>query len=132
MYLFDTNVFLEILLEQEKEQVCKKALGSINERQPGWITSFSLHAIQALMGNAKRCGALKTFLESCQENPHLFCYATTLEEDMEIAQLIPKLKLDFDDALQYYVARKQKLTLVTFDQDFQKVRDIQVVSPEAL
>ncbi len=46
--------------------------------------------------------------------------------------LSPKVGLDFDDTLQHYVAKNKKLTLVTLDQDFRSVQDIQVVSPRQL
>ncbi len=47
MYLVDTNIFLEILLKQEKSKECKKFLekniGKLN------ITDFSLHSIGVIL-----------------------------------------------------------------------------------
>ena len=51
-FLFDTNVFLEILLDQEKKEVCKKLLndniGSI------YLSDFSLHSIGAILLKQKK------------------------------------------------------------------------------
>jgi predicted nucleic acid-binding protein len=47
MYLVDTNVFLEILLTQEKQDACRKFLetnvGSL------FISDFSLHSIGVIL-----------------------------------------------------------------------------------
>ena len=47
MYLVDTNVFLEILLTQEKKNICKKFLtdnsGNI------YINDFSLHTVGVIL-----------------------------------------------------------------------------------
>ncbi len=47
MYLFDTNIFLEILLNQSKSGLCKEYLNekaeSIN------ISDFSLHSIGVIL-----------------------------------------------------------------------------------
>ena len=45
MNLVDTNIFLEILLGQEKQEVCKNFL-SLNIEQLN-ITDFSLHSIRS-------------------------------------------------------------------------------------
>lgn len=132
MYLFDTNIFLEILLNQEEAQSCQTALTKTSQIQSGWLTTFSLHAIEAIVSRTKQYKVLEEFLSALDLHPHLFCYATTIEEELEAAHLAPSLRLDFDDALQYYVAHKKKLTLVTLDRDFSKLHDIQVCSPRDL
>ena len=135
MYLFDTNIFLEILLGQEKADICHKALEVLSEEKPGWISSFSLHAIEAILGSSgkrERAEILPIFLESLREHPYLSWYATTIEEELEVARLAPQVKLDFDDTLQYYVAKKKKLSLVTLDGDFKKVKDIAIISPKEM
>jgi predicted nucleic acid-binding protein len=129
MYLFDTNIFLEIFLDQQASTPCQKAIETIDTDHPGWITSFSLHAIEAIAGRAKKQSVLENFLSFLNEHPHISCYSTTLQEDLEISKLIGKLSLDFDDALQYFVAKKNKWTLVTLDKDFKKIRDIEIITP---
>ena len=132
MYLFDTNIFLEILLGQKQADLCQKALTVVHKDHPGWITHFSLHAIEAIIGGRKRFEILQRFLSALEEHPYLFCYTTTVEEELEISRLAPKTHLDFDDALQYYVALKKNLTLVTLDNDFRHLQQISVISPQEL
>ena len=129
MYLFDTNIFLEILLNQDQADSCQKALSILREDQPGWVTSFSLHAMEAIMGSARRISLLEHFLDALSDHPYLFSYSTTIEEEKEISQLSPKIHLDFDDTLQFYVAKKKDLILVTLDRDFKSVKGIEVILP---
>jgi len=37
--------------------------------------------------------------------------------------------MDFDDAYQYYAAKKVKASIVTFDKDFKKIQDVTILSP---
>jgi predicted nucleic acid-binding protein len=129
VYLLDTNIFLEILLDQQKSEFCQKAIENLREDTPGWITSFSLHAIEAILWKYQRAKILEDFLEFVKNHPFLFCYATTVEEELEINRIAPRVGLDFDDALQYYVAKKKGCTLVTLDKDFEKIKDVRIMTP---
>lgn len=131
MFLFDTNIFLEILLDQEHAEVCQEALQLPTSESPGWLTHFSLHAIEALVGHRRRFAVLQRFLEFVNEHPHLYVYATSLEEERSIATFASDVGLDFDDALQLYVVKKQQGMLITLDRDFRKVRNISILSPHA-
>lgn len=129
MYLFDTNIFLEIFLGQQNALRAQKVLGSLATDKRGTIASFSCHGAEAILSGANKNDALVSFVEFLQEHPYLDRYETSLLEEHAIAQLAPKLGLDYDDALQYYVAKQNNLTLVTFDSHFQKVRGIRVLFP---
>lgn len=52
MFLIDTNIFLEILLKQDKKEKCKKLLyeniGNLH------ITDFSLHSIGVILFRYER------------------------------------------------------------------------------
>lgn len=52
MFLVDTNIFLEILLGQDKKEDCKKFLNNNIENLN--ITDFSLHSIGVFSDMAKR------------------------------------------------------------------------------
>lgn len=132
MYLFDTNIFLEILLGQNNSGVCQSALARLNSDRQGWVTSFSLHAIEAIIGGGKKSKILRTFLEFIDEAPHLYLYTTSLKEEIAVSALLSTLRLDYDDTLQYYVAKKKGLTLVTLNHDFDIIKDIPVSSPQSL
>lgn len=132
MYLLDTNIFLEILLDQKESSICLKVLELLDANSPGFISHFSLHAIEAITGRSGRFTLLSKFLQSLNQNPFLDCLTTTIDEDIEITRLAPRVGLDFDDTMQYYLARKRNLTLVSLDRDFVKIKDINVKSPRQM
>lgn len=54
---------------------------------------------------------------------------TSLEDDFEILEAMTKFELDFDDALQYYMAKQIGCTeIITFDKDFKKT-DLKPITP---
>lgn len=60
-YLIDTNVFLEILLDQEKKELCKKCLtdrfGKIA------ISDFSLHSVGVILFRKKKFELFNSFMK---------------------------------------------------------------------
>lgn len=62
-----------------------------------------------------------------QKNFHIF--QTSVEGELAIIRSLSTLKLDFDDTLQYYVAKKFQATIISYDQHFQKLNDIKFLKP---
>ncbi len=52
MYLVDTNIFLEILLGQDKSSVCKDFLNKNDDKI--FISDFSLHSIGVILFRFKK------------------------------------------------------------------------------
>lgn len=101
----------------------------MDDKTPGYITSFSLHAIEAIIGHKKRFEVISEFLSFVETHPFLLRYSTNTEQERKISGLASTWKLDFDDALQFFVAKANRLTLVTFDRDFYKVKGVKVLFP---
>ncbi|WP_456477928.1 type II toxin-antitoxin system VapC family toxin [Geoglobus ahangari] len=122
MFLVDTNIFLEILLSQNKKEDCKRFLdentGDLN------ITDFSLHSIGVILFRYGKEEVFKKFVEDIILNTKLISLPLELYEDVINAR--KSLNLDFDDAYQYSVAKHYGLKIVTMDRDFEKVRDVEV------
>lgn len=130
MYLIDTNIFLEILLEQEKADECANFLSNlVQTKNVGIVTSYTLHSIETILCNLERYNVLIAFLEDFTNNDFIRHYQTTPEEELKIVQSLSNLKLDFDDALQYFVAKKFDASLVTYDKHFNKISDLNIVVP---
>ena len=57
-----------------------------------------------------------------------------MSDDFRILEIVEKTSLDFDDALQYYVATESKCdAIITFDADFKNKAKILTMTPfEAL
>ncbi len=127
MYLIDTNIFLELLLNQDKKEIARNILIRLENREfDAVISGFSLHSIEFILSIKKKNRELKEFLLALLDFPNIFIYYTTLEEDLEIIDIMEKNHLDFDDANQYYIARKFNAGIMTFDNDFKIIKDLEI------
>jgi hypothetical protein len=115
--LIDTNIFLEIILEQEQADQAQKLLSNIG-RHRFYITDFSLHSIGLLLFRRNRHEAFQEFLEDMFLNAGIqLVTLSPLEMEVVIAAA-KKYELDFDDAYQYAIAERYDLVIVSFDGDF--------------
>lgn len=109
------------MLDQERSEECEVLLTNVEKGEiQAFITSFTLHSIEVVLSSAGKVSALVSFIESIRGFKGLTVYPTDLEEEYEISKLSKKIKLDFDDSLHYYVAKKLSLDLVSFDKHFDK------------
>ncbi len=130
MILIDTNIFLEYLLGQQRADDCLKAIEKIiSDEIEAVITSFSLHSIEVIMLGKGLKEELKTFLAALSEIQYITLYNTSLLEDRQAIVEMERTKLDFDDAVQFCVARKLKATILTLDKHFRKLKEVTVLTP---
>ena len=121
LYLIDTNIFLEVLLKRQHSPFCKDFLRKIASGQiTGLFTSFSLHTIEIHMINAGLFKELNLFLESLLEYAGLRIYHTSVNDEIGILKAMESEGLTFDDATQFYVAKKFAAPIVSLDSDFDK------------
>jgi len=119
MYLIDTNIFLEILLGQEKKESCKNFLHDNHASLS--ISDFSLHSIGVILFKHKKADI---FTEFCGDILHSIDVVTLSKEIYaRLAETKVSLKLDFDDAYQYLIAKEHGLKIVTMDDDFKRAKD---------
>ncbi len=119
MYLLDTNIWLERLLEQERAREVAKFLDRIPDEKIH-VTDFSFHSIAITLLKLKKKDLLlefigDLFLEGSGELIRLDPAETGI-----IIKLQEQFGLDFDDACQYAAAEKYGLELVSFDADFNR------------
>nr|WP_211286449.1 PIN domain-containing protein [Petrotoga miotherma] len=119
----DTNVFLEILLNQDKKDDCKAFLnnniGNLN------ITDFSLHSIGVILFRYGKEDIFRRFVEDVMPNTKLLFLPMELYR--EVVNVRKILKLDFDDAYQYSIAKYHGLKVVTMDKDFERIKDVETL-----
>ena len=119
-FLFDTNIFLEILLDQNKKDICKKLLndhfGNI------YISDFSLHSIGVILLKQKKLKVFDQFLKDIL--PHSTILSLSKEKYSEITGFASKYKLDFDDAYQTLIAIEFETSIKTMDKDFTRISKI--------
>lgn len=108
------------MLKQEKSNDCEKFLNSVATGDiEATITRFSIHAIEAILKNPEHT---TNFLHNVNSSIGLVVYDTDTSDEIAISLLMKEVKLDFDDTLQYYVARKIGAEgIVSFDRDFDRV-----------
>lgn len=123
MFLVDTNVFLEILLMQDKKESCKKFLdnniGNLN------FTDFSLHSIGVILFRYGKEDIFQKFVEDVMPNVKLLSLPMKLYS--EIVDVRKSLNFDFDDAYQYSTAKYYGLRVATMDKDFERIRDVEIL-----
>ncbi len=119
MYLVDTNVWLERILEQERTEEVNRFLAQTPSYQL-CITDFALHSVGVVL---TRLGQLEAFGEFVRD---LFILGAVrliqldAEDLMRLVRVSERFSIDFDDAYQYVAATTYNLTLVSFDTDFDR------------
>lgn len=128
-YLIDKNIFLELLLNRAFKNDCSRLLKEIEiGNLEVYVSSFSIHSIEVILSNFNKQKELKIFLSSIIDFEGLFIYATNLEEELEAIEEMKK-GLDFDDALQSFIAKNLKASIVSFDKHFDKIKGLKRLTP---
>jgi uncharacterized protein len=119
MYLLDTNIFLEIMLQREKSEAAKH-LFIANPSTDLFITDFSLHSIGVFLFQRNRHEAYVRFVKDVIIEAGVSVIGLNPEEVLALAEVSKMFRLDFDDSYQYVVAQKYGLEIMSFDSDFDR------------
>jgi len=124
MYLVDTNIFLEVLLLQDRKEECKNFLDLIrNGKKTGVVTDFTIHSIIVIMSNLNRLKELRIFLSSLTAYKGLHICHTTITDEINAVEIALLQNLDMDDAIQYSTALSmQAEAIVSFDKHFNNLK----------
>jgi predicted nucleic acid-binding protein len=123
MYLLDTNIFLEILLDQEKKLICQEFISKNSDKLA--ISDFSFHSIAIILFRYKKHNILKDFYTDIISKIQVLNLPKSAYEHLIDNSI--KIGLDFDDMYQYSIANHFNLDIVTLDTDFKKVSDLKVI-----
>ena len=118
--MVDTNIWLELLLNQEKSEVVSEFLTIIPPTQL-YVSDFAIHSIGVILSRLKKLDTLNMFLNDLFINGQIVQISLEPLDLIDVTNNIKKYNLDFDDSYQFTVAEKFALTLVTFDKDFKVV-----------
>ena len=119
MYLIDTNIWLERLLDQAKSQEVGLFLDSFPSDQL-LVTDFTLHPIGIVLNRLDQEEAFLRFVEDVFIDGAVTLVSVELSEMQRLVDTIRKFNLDFDDAYQYVAAEKSNASIVSFDNDFDR------------
>jgi len=117
--LLDTNVFLEVILEQNQAEIAKTLLSQCGEYD-FFISDYSLHSIGLILFRRNQHGAFGEFIQDMIINAGVQPIALSAEELGNVISAARRFNLDFDDAYQYAVAQRYRLTIISFDADFDR------------
>lgn len=118
MYLVDTNVTLELLLEQERSNDVRTFLRILDSSQL-YITEFSVYSIGIALIRMAKHELFKRWIEDLINTDVRVVKLELSDYDLLITRA-RQFNLDFDDAYQYAVAEKYNLQIISFDTDFDR------------
>jgi len=121
MFLVDTNVWLELLLEQERAGEVERFLDATEARLLS-LTEFTLYSLGIILTRLKKDGVFREFVTDTLEDSGVDRIRLGTGELKDLLAIRQDFELDFDDAYQYAVAEKHNLTIVSFDSDFDRTR----------
>jgi predicted nucleic acid-binding protein len=117
VYLVDTNVWLERLLDQSRSEEVRRFLEQ-TATDSLFITDFALHSIGVVLHRLGRFETFPRFVEDVFIEGAVGLMRLGPEDMRRLVAVSESLELDFDDAYQYVAAEKHGLAIVSFDSDF--------------
>ena len=117
--LLDTNIFLEVFLDQENSEEARELLNKC-ERHDFFISDFTFHSIGLLLFRRKQYDTYRQFLNDMIFTAGVKIISLSPDDTESIIGSAQKFNLDFDDAYQYAVASNRELQIVSFDKDFDR------------
>lgn len=118
-FLVDTNVWLELLLKQERALEARNFFNAHDSHELA-ITDFSVHSIGIILINLKELDLFLDFLRDSFQEPGVMIVSLDTIDLNQLAANAKKFGMDFDDAYQYSAAEKYDLRIVSFDRDFDR------------
>jgi uncharacterized protein len=117
--LIDTNIFLEIMLSQERSDESRSLLTSASS-QNVFITDYTLHSIGLILFRRQRHLVFQQFVDDIVIRAGYKVIALGAGDMSKVVEVSQKFNIDFDDAYQYAVMEQHNLMLVSFDTDFNR------------
>jgi predicted nucleic acid-binding protein len=119
MYLLDTNIVLELLLDQDHAD---QVAAFLDQALPDslYISEFSFYSLGVILLRFKRYDLFKRSVEDLILSEVISILRLDKRDMPRVAEVAQTSSLDFDDSYQYVVAEKFDLTLISFDHDFDR------------
>jgi predicted nucleic acid-binding protein len=119
VYLVDTNLWLERLLDQVRSEEVGQFLERVAPERL-FITDSSFHSIGVVLDRLQRTDVLLHFVRDVFVEGGVTLIHLDPDDTSRLVDVISATKLDFDDAYQYTAAEKYDLSIVSFDGDFDR------------
>lgn len=119
LYLVDTNIWLERLLNQEQSDEVGQFLSQMPSEQL-MITDFTFHSIGVILSRCHEPETLQRFTQDVLIDSAVRLIRLDPTDVPRLIETITQYHFDFDDAYQYVAAEKYDAELISFDKDFDK------------
>lgn len=117
VYLIDSNILLELLLDQENAGDVERLLRGVPVASL-YISEFSLYSVGIVLLRRGMHEIFVRFVDDLLVSGGIRLVQLSVEDMQSIASKARRFDLDFDDAYQYVAAEKLDLTIVSLDTDF--------------
>jgi len=121
MYLLDTNIILELLLNQKKADEVERFLLETPQEML-CISEFTLDSIGVVLVRRSMHGIFLKAIDDLLLTGAISLLQLTPEDMKKLIQAAQKFKLDYDDAYQYALVEKYNLILISYDSDFDRTK----------
>ncbi len=116
-YLIDTNILLEILLNQARASESKDFLSRVPPEEVA-LSDFTLYSIGIRLFRHNHHATFAQMVQDLFVNTGFTLVRLPLEALSLLIGASTRYGLDFDDAYQYALAEHYDLVIVSFDSDF--------------
>ena len=117
MYLVDTNIWIERLLDQEQSA----EVGQLLSKIPGdqlLVSDFTLHSIGIILDRLKHRPVLVQFVDDVFLRGGATLVSVQPQAMHQVVATMDRFHLDFDDAYQYVAAEQFGAVIISFDGHF--------------
>jgi uncharacterized protein len=131
VYLLDTNIFLELLLEQGNSDSVRALLTSKSPEELS-ISDLAFHSIGIILYQKNAAHLFSDFIRDLFGDGGIAIISLGSEDMERLEHVSTTFNLDFDDAYQYVIAEKFGLVLVSFDTDFDRTDRKRIIPADIL
>ncbi|MEK7673515.1 MAG: PIN domain-containing protein [Patescibacteria group bacterium] len=125
--LIDTNILCSLLLQQNDYANTEKFFAKSDEfNLQISVLDFSIYSICLLLTRRQEHKVVGRLLKFIENRRNIKIYRPNFSDINAVAD--QKIKLDFEDGLHYYLAKKKNLTFISYDSDFDKT-DLKRLTP---
>jgi len=129
-YLLDTNIVLELLLNQDKAEDVISFLEQ-TPMEECCLTDFALYSIGLILFRQAKKNIFVDLFQDLFTNNGMNLLKIPPNNLADLVEVSDKFHLDFDDAYHYCLAKLYQLVLVSFDHDFDRT-DLTRIQPGGL
>ena len=117
VYLIDTNIWLERLLNQQQSGIVDEFFKTISSDKLA-ISDFTFHSIALALTRRQLFLPLQEFIQDAFVEGNVGLLSLPPMVMPIVLSIMNKQNLDYDDAYQYTTAEQYRLILVSFETDF--------------